>query len=123
MKRLLLSLCLVPVLSFAANEPLQLSQTAVNYCDITGDILNQAYFTEKSEQSLVTEAISQIKSKNVDLTKLKSSPESLQQDLKNAIKGIRDNKANFSSAEKFTKSLQDSINACKIQTELLIKES
>ena len=121
MKRLLLSLCLAPVLSFAANEPLQLSQTAVNYCDITGNILNQAYFTEKSEQSLVDEAISQVKSKNVDLTKLKSNQESLQKDLKKAIKGIRDNKASFSSPEKFTQSLQDSINACKIQTELLIK--
>ncbi|KPD02613.1 hypothetical protein [Moellerella wisconsensis] len=122
MKRLLLSLCLVPVLSFAANEPLKISQTAVDYCDITGDVLAQAYSTNKSAQELIDTALVKVKSEQLDLSKLKSNQAALQKDLQVAIQGIRDNKTAFATKEDFTKSLNDSVSACKIQTELLLNK-
>lgn len=86
MKRLLLSLCLVPVLSFAANEPLKISQTAVDYCDITGDVLAQAYSTNKSAQELIDTALVKVKSEQLDLSKLKSNQAALQKICKSLSK-------------------------------------
>lgn len=123
MKRFLLAVCFAPVIAMGANEPLNISKTAINYCDITGQALNDAYASNKTSNELTTGVLSQLKSKNVDLTKLETSEGDLQKNLDIAIKTIRDNKDKFKNQDEFAQSLKDSISACKIQTELLLNKS
>nr|ELR5229654.1 hypothetical protein [Providencia rettgeri] len=123
MKRLLLALCLSPALAMAANAPLNISETAKDYCEITGQALSEAYSTNKSSSDLTLEAIAKLKSENVDLKKLETVETDLRQNLTSAIDAIRSNKSQFKNDSEFTKSLNDSISACKIQTELLLNKS
>lgn len=123
MKRLLLAICFAPVIAMAANEPLNISQTANDFCDVTGKTLNEAYSSDKSNNELVANTLSQLKNKNVDLVKLETNEADLQKNLNTAIKTIRDSKDKFKNQDEFTQSLNDSIAACKIQTELLLNKS
>ncbi|MCW2254416.1 putative heme degradation protein [Providencia alcalifaciens] len=123
MKRFLLAVCFAPIIAMGANEPLNISKTAINYCDITGQALNDAYASNKTSNELTTGVLSQLKSKNVDLAKLETSEGDLQKNLDIAIKTIRDNKDKFKNQDEFAQSLKDSISACKIQTELLLNKS
>ncbi|WP_368884767.1 hypothetical protein [Providencia vermicola] len=122
MKRLLLAVCFAPVIAMGANEPLNISQIANDYCDITGQALNDAYRSDKSSNELAINTLSQLKSKNVDLAKLETNEADLQKNLDVAIKAVRDNKSQFKNQDEFTASLNDSISACKIQTELLLNK-
>lgn len=123
MKRLLLVLCLSPALAMATNAPLNISETANDYCEITGYALNEAYSTNKSSDDLTRETIAKLKSENVDLKQLQTVEADLRQNLSSAIDTIRSNKSKFKNDAEFTKSLNDSISACKIQTELLLNKS
>ncbi|ELX8380444.1 hypothetical protein AB7W88_00100 [Providencia vermicola] len=123
MKRLLLAVCFAPVIAMGANEPLNISQIANDYCDITGQALNDAYRSDKSSNELAINTLSQLKSKNVDLAKLETNEADLQKNLDVAIKAVRDNKSQFKNQDEFTASLNDSISACKIQTELLLNKA
>ena len=123
MKRLLLAICFAPVIAMAANEPLNISQTANDFCDVTGKTLNEAYSSDKSNNELVSNTLSQLKNKNVDLVKLETNEADLQKNLTSAIKTIRDSKDKFKNQDEFTQSLNDSVAACKIQTELLLNKS
>ncbi|WP_272658986.1 hypothetical protein [Providencia sp. PROV121] len=123
MKRLLLAVCFTPIIALGANEPLNISQTAIDYCDITGQTLNDAYRSDKSSNELAADALTQLKSKNVDLAKLETNEADLQKNLAVVIKTIRDNKGSFKSQDEFAKSPNDSISACKIQTELLLNKT
>ncbi|MEY0230986.1 hypothetical protein [Providencia manganoxydans] len=123
MKRLLLAVCFAPVIAMGANEPLNISQTAIDYCDITGKALNDAYDSDKSSNELTSSALNQLKSKQVDLAKLEINEADLQKNLDVAIKAVRDSKGKFKNHDEFTKSLNDSISACKIQTELLLNKT
>ncbi|EKT56357.1 hypothetical protein [Providencia sneebia] len=123
MKRLLLAICFAPVIAMAANEPLNISQTANDFCDVTGKTLNEAYSSDKSNNELVANTLSQLKNKNVDLVKLETNEADLQKNLTSAIKTIRDSKDKFKNQDEFTQSLNDSVAACKIQTELLLNKS
>lgn len=123
MKRLLLALCLSPALTMAANAPLNISELAKDYCEITGQALNEAYSTNKSSSDLTLETIEKLKKENVDLKKLETVETDLRQNLTSAIDAIRSNKSQFKNDEEFAKSLNDSISACKIQTELLLNKS
>ncbi|MDD9341494.1 MAG: hypothetical protein PV362_17995 [Providencia heimbachae] len=123
MKRLLLALCLTPVLAMAANEPLNISELASDYCDITGQALSEAYSTDKSNSQLTSQTIEKLKSEKVDLAKLETLEADLRQNLATAIDAIRTNKAQVANKEDFMKSLNDSVSACKIQTELLLNKS
>lgn len=78
MKRLLLAVCFAPVIAMGANEPLNISQIANDYCDITGQALNDAYRSDKSSNELAINTLSQLKSKNVDLAKLETNEADLQ---------------------------------------------
>ncbi|MTC59216.1 hypothetical protein GKR50_04175 [Providencia rustigianii] len=123
MKRLLLALFLSPVIAFAANEPLNISELAKDYCDATGQALHNAYSTNKSSSELTSNTITKLKSENVDLKLLQTTEAELRQNLMAAIDGVRKNKSKFASDAEFNKSLNDSIAACKIQTELLLNKS
>ncbi|MBG5918577.1 hypothetical protein ABN056_14725 [Providencia vermicola] len=123
MKRLLLAVCFAPVIAMGANEPLNISQIANDYCDVTGQALNDAYRSDKSSNELAINTLSQLKSKNVDLAKLETNEADLQKNLDVAIKAVRDNKSQFKNQDEFTASLNDSISACKIQTELLLNKA
>lgn len=123
MKRFLLAVCFAPVIAMGANEPLNISKTAIDYCDITGQVLSDAYGSNKTSNELTAGVLSQLKSKNVDLAKLETSENDLQKNLDIAIKTIRDNKDKFKNQNEFAQSLNDSISACKIQTELLLNKS
>lgn len=123
MKRLLLALCLTPVLAIATNAPLNISELASDYCNITGQTLSEAYSTDKSSNELTRNTIERLKSENVDLAKLETLETDLRQNLATAIDTIRANKSQFANKADFMKSLNDSISACKIQTELLLNKS
>lgn len=123
MKRLLLAVCFVPVIALGANEPLNISKTANDYCDITGQTLRDAYSSDKASNQLITETLNQLKSKQVDLNKLETDEADLQKNLDLAINAVRDSKGKFKSKDEFAQSLNDSISACKIQTELLLNKA
>ncbi|EIU7556224.1 hypothetical protein J7T10_12680 [Providencia rettgeri] len=123
MKRLLLAFCLTPVLAMAENAPLNISELANDYCDITGQTLSEAYSTNKTNSELTQATIAKLKSENVDLKQLETLESDLRQNLATAIDAIRSNKSNFANEADFQKSLNDSISACKLQTELLLNKS
>ncbi|MEX6178409.1 hypothetical protein AB6G03_15870 [Providencia hangzhouensis] len=70
MKRLLLAFCLAPALVMADNAPLNISEIANDYCEITGQALSEAYSTDKTSSELTQETIAKLKSENVDLKQL-----------------------------------------------------
>ena len=97
MKRLLLALFLSPVIAFAANEPLNISELAKDYCDATGQALHNAYSTNKSSSELTSNTITKLKSENVDLKLLQTTEAELRQNLMAAIDGVRKNKSKYAS--------------------------
>ncbi|MGG4608808.1 hypothetical protein [Providencia sp. Me31A] len=123
MKRLLLAFCLTPAIAMAANAPLNISEIANDYCEITGQALSEAYSTNKTSSELTQETIAKLKSENVDLKKLETVESDLRQNLTSAIDAIRSHKSKFANDADFKKSLNDSVSACKIQTELLLNKS
>lgn len=123
MKRLLLAVCLTPAFAMAANAPLNISEIANDYCEITGQALSEAYSTNKTSSELTQATITKLKSENVDLKKLETVESDLRQNLTSAIDAIRSNKSKFANETDFKKSLNDSVSACKIQTELLLNKS
>ncbi|EJD6378042.1 TPA: hypothetical protein KEY68_000238 [Providencia rettgeri] len=123
MKRLLLAFCLAPALVMADNAPLNISEIAKDYCEITGQALSEAYSTDKTSSELTQSTIAKLKSENVDLKQLATVESDLRENLTSAIDAVRSNKSKFANEADFNKSLNDSISACKIQTELLLNKS
>ncbi len=89
--------CLAPALVMADNAPLNISEIANDYCEITGQALSEAYSTDKTSSELTQETIAKLKSENVDLKQLATVESDLRKNLTSAIVTVRGNKSKFAN--------------------------